>query len=71
MVKKFWPDNYEACYQLAYCLILANKFNKAEQIIDELLKAKPDYRGKVEELINSIKNAREAQNTQAQSAQNA
>ena len=54
IIKKFWPDKYEAYYQLAYCLILLKKPHKAKIVIDELLMKNPDYKSKVAELLNSI-----------------
>jgi tetratricopeptide (TPR) repeat protein len=58
MIKKFWPENYEAYYQLAYCLILVEKFDKAEEVIVELLQKNPDYETKVMTLLSSIDNAK-------------
>ncbi len=58
MLKKFYPEYYEAYYQLAYCLILVEKFDKAEEVIAELLQKNPDYENKVMTLISSIDNAR-------------
>lgn len=58
MVKRFWPDNYEAYYQLAYCLILVEKFDQAEEIIAELITKNPDYESRVMVLLSSIDNAK-------------
>ena len=54
IVKRFWPENYEAHYQLAYCLVLLGKFSKARQVIEELVKKNYEYKAKVGELIKSI-----------------
>jgi thioredoxin-like negative regulator of GroEL len=58
LLKKFWPENYEAYYQLAYCLILEEKFDKAEEIITELLQKNSDYEDRVMVLLSSIDNAK-------------
>jgi len=42
-IKKFWPDYYEAYYQLAYCFILNKKPRKAKFVLQELLIRQPNY----------------------------
>lgn len=52
ITKKFWPHNYEAYYQLIYCLILENELDEAEKIIDELLIKNPSYKEKIDQLLS-------------------
>jgi tetratricopeptide (TPR) repeat protein len=42
-VKKFWPHDFDAYYQLAYCLVLKNKPHKAKKVLEELLEKDPNY----------------------------
>ncbi len=51
ITKKFWPNNYEAYYELIYCLILDNKFEEAQRVIDELLLKNPSYKDKIDQLL--------------------
>ena len=53
-IKKFWPDLYDAYYQLAYCLVLKKKPAEAKMILEELLLKKPDYEEKARELLGHI-----------------
>jgi len=52
--KKFWPDLFDAYYQLAYCLVLNKEMNKAKEVLAELLSKKPDYDDKAQELLKRI-----------------
>jgi tetratricopeptide (TPR) repeat protein len=54
LVKKFWPHNYEAYYQLAYSLVLLEKYVEARAVIDQLLKKDRSYEPRVLDLLNSI-----------------
>jgi tetratricopeptide (TPR) repeat protein len=64
-IKKFWPDHFEAYYQLAYCLLLKNKFYDAKHEIQELLLKNPDYDNnhekKAQDLLTQINVALEQQ----------
>ncbi len=51
---KFWPQHYDSYYQLAYCLILKNKFPQAKKILENLLDKKPDYDQKAYDLLKRI-----------------
>ncbi|MBM5782579.1 MAG: tetratricopeptide repeat protein [Pelagibacterales bacterium] len=51
---KFWPQHYDSHYQLAYCLILKNKFSQAKKVLENLLAKKPDYDQKAYELLKRI-----------------
>jgi tetratricopeptide (TPR) repeat protein len=52
ITKKFWPHNYDAYYQLIYCLILDNEFEDAQKVIDELLIKNPSYKEKIDQLLS-------------------
>ncbi len=52
ITKKFWPNNYEAYYQLIYCLFLEHEFEAAQKIIDELLEKNPSYKAKIDQLLS-------------------
>lgn len=56
-IKKFWPDHFDAYYQLAYCLALRKKPQEAKIIIEELLSKKPDYSSKAQDLLQHIENS--------------
>lgn len=51
ITKKFWPENYEAYYQLIYCMILVHNFKSAQIVINELLEKNPSYQPKIDQLI--------------------
>jgi len=50
-IKKFWPDDFDAHYQLAYCLVLKNKYRKARAVLEELLEKEPNYNPIAKELL--------------------
>jgi tetratricopeptide (TPR) repeat protein len=62
-IKKFWPEFFEAYYQLAYCLVLENKLYDAKYVIQELLVKNPDYdlshEKKAHDLLSQINSALE------------
>lgn len=51
----FWPNNYKASYQYAYCLTLEENIKKAQEILDDILKKHPEYE-KAKKLSDEIKN---------------
>jgi tetratricopeptide (TPR) repeat protein len=51
-IKKFWPDNYDAYYQLAYSLLLKKRNNEAKEVLEELIKKDPSYASKAEALLS-------------------
>ena len=53
-IKKFWPDLFDAYYQLAYCLVLDKKYSKAKDVLEELILKNPTYDPKAKEMINYI-----------------
>lgn len=53
ITKKFWPNNYDAYYQLVYCLILEHNFDKAQLVIDDLLQKNPSYKSRIDQLIGN------------------
>jgi len=55
ITKKFWPQNYEAHYQLIACLILNKDFDEAQKIIDDLLEKSPAYQEKIGKLLKNSK----------------
>jgi TolA-binding protein len=52
-IKKFWPNCYDAYYQLAYCLCLKNRVSEAKKILNELLVKNPDH-NKAKDLLNKL-----------------
>ncbi len=53
-IKKFWPDDYNAYYQLAYCLILQEKPKKARRVLEELLEKNPEFDPEAQELLERL-----------------
>ena len=53
-IKKFWPEFYEAYYQLAYCLALKGKSDDAKKVLQELLTKNPDFDNKATQLLAQI-----------------
>ncbi|MDX2083144.1 MAG: tetratricopeptide repeat protein [Rickettsiales bacterium] len=43
LIKKFWPQHYDSYYQLAYCLVLRKKSDKAKQVLTELMQKEPQH----------------------------
>lgn len=58
-IKKFWPDLFDAQYQLAYCLILDNKAIEAKQELEELLSRQPNFDPKARDLLEHINSSLE------------
>lgn len=54
VIKKFWPNYYDAYYQLTYCLIIDGKFKEAELVIIDLLSKNPEYTSKIKELFDIV-----------------
>ncbi|MBU6339412.1 MAG: tetratricopeptide repeat protein [Rickettsiales bacterium] len=63
-INKFWPNHLESYYQLAYCLILANKFDKAKKVLNKLVAKDPEYMEDAQELLKSIENSSDTISTQ-------
>lgn len=55
LMRKFWPDDPDAYFQHAYCLILRHKNAAAKKVLEELLRKNPDYDAKAYELLEHIK----------------
>lgn len=53
-IKKFWPECYDAHYQLAYALVLNKRPYEAKKILLTLLAKKPNYDIKAQELLDQI-----------------
>ncbi|MES2961473.1 MAG: tetratricopeptide repeat protein [Pseudomonadota bacterium] len=62
IIRKFWPDVVDAQYQLAYCLVLKEKFKEAKKVLDELLNKNPDYDQKAHDLLDRINSLEESKN---------
>jgi len=62
IIRKFWPDVVDAKYQLAYCLVLKEKFKEAKEVLDELLSKNPDYDQKAHDLLDHINSLQESTN---------
>lgn len=52
IIMKFWPHNYEAHYQLVYCLILKGDTATANKVAAELLEKDPSYKEKIDYLLS-------------------
>lgn len=65
LIKKIWPDFYDAYYELAYCLVLHEKPHKAKKILEELLQRKPDYDPVAQNLLNHLNQFDDAKNKAA------
>lgn len=50
IVRKFWPENYEAHLNLIYCYFVLNEEENAERAIEYLLYLEPKYKSKIEKL---------------------
>jgi tetratricopeptide (TPR) repeat protein len=53
-IKKFWPDLYDAYYQLAYCLVIKKRYAEAKQILEELFMKNPNYDQKARDLLAQV-----------------
>ncbi len=62
IICKFWPDVVDAQYQLAYCLVLKEKFKEAKKVLDQLLSKNPDYNQKAHDLLGQINSLEELTN---------
>ena len=64
-IKKFWPDLFDAYYQLSYCLVLEQKLVEAKTNLEELLTKNPHYDSKAKELLGHINDALKQQSPNA------
>ncbi|MES2677641.1 MAG: tetratricopeptide repeat protein [Pseudomonadota bacterium] len=55
ITKKFWPNNYDAYYQLIICLILNHDFDEAQIVIEDLLEKCPAYQEKIDQILGNEK----------------
>jgi tetratricopeptide (TPR) repeat protein len=62
IIRRFWPDVIDAQYQIAYCLVLKEKFKEAKKVLDELLNKNPDYDQKAHDLLDHINSLEESKN---------
>lgn len=56
-IKKFWPQNYDARYALAYCYAISDNYANAKIELNAIQAENPDYQNKIEKLLNAIKTA--------------
>jgi tetratricopeptide (TPR) repeat protein len=54
IMTKFWPQFYEAYYQLAYVLILKEKPLKAKKVLEDVISKNAELDPKFQELLNEI-----------------
>jgi len=52
IIKKFWPNNYDAYYQLIYCLMLNDELAEAQKVIDDLLTKNPSDKERINKLLS-------------------
>lgn len=57
IIIRFWPDFYDAYYQLAYCYAIVKKYQKSKKILEELLQKQPNYPSRAQELLTYINQA--------------
>jgi tetratricopeptide (TPR) repeat protein len=57
IIKKIWPNSFDAYYYLAYSLALKGKLEPAKIILTELLTKNPDFDTKAQDLLNHINQA--------------
>lgn len=62
-INKFWPNHLDSYYQLAYCLVLKNKFPEAKKVLESLVHKDSHYRDNIKELLDLV-NASEAKKSQ-------
>lgn len=55
-INKFWPNHLDSYYQLAYCLVLKNKFPEAKKVLETLVNKDSQYGNNVKELLDLINN---------------
>lgn len=54
LIKIFWPNFFEAHYQLAYCLALKEKYPAAKKVLKSLLEKDPSSESIARELLNKL-----------------
>lgn len=55
VVRIFWPDEIDPRYQYAVCLVLKEKNNEAEVILEDILKKNSNYKN-AKDLLKKIQN---------------
>ena len=68
-INKFWPNHLESYYQLAYCLILANKFDKAKKVLDDLITKDEGYKVYAQELLEIVEKSLNSEQNIKQNSQ--
>jgi thioredoxin-like negative regulator of GroEL len=64
IIKKFWPENYQARLQLITCLLMDNQKHEAKQIAQEFIKEKPEFKQKLQEIFAQNKRPKKDQISQ-------
>lgn len=54
LIKLVYPHNFDAYYELAYCLTLKEKYSKARKILEELLLKNPNYHERASTLLDYL-----------------
>lgn len=54
IIKRFWPNCFDAHYQLAYCLALKEKYPAAKKVLISLLEKDPSSETIARELLNKL-----------------
>ena len=54
LIKKFWPQCFDAYYYLAYTLVLKKNPQAAIEVLNELLNKNPSYNNKARELLGYL-----------------
>ncbi len=55
IIKRYWPNELQAQYMYAYCLVLQNMNNEAEKLLIKILAKDPDYEEAMD-LLSDIEN---------------
>ena len=55
LITKFYPNNYDAKYELSYCYALRKKYAKSQKILEIILKKYPNYSKKALGLLENVK----------------
>lgn len=64
-IKKFWPEHYQSYHQLAYCLLLDDNPQEAEDILVELMNKNPNCDQLTQDLLVRVRQAIKNKNAQS------
>ena len=54
LMTKFYPNNIDAQYELAYCYALREKYTKSQKTLKNLLKKQPNYDERAQRLLEHV-----------------